>query len=172
MAVRAKVRTPVLPLGDLSAETQPFGLLVVPDDVAPVLAILSGMGPLVPKLVQTDVNGNLQSARTLGSQSALNVSAVNTNAVVTITPAGGTRIVIDHIVYSYSAAPTGGRLTIVDGATTVFDIDDTGAGQQAFLQGSPGLASLAIDNVITATLFAAGAAVVGKLFVMFHSINV
>lgn len=172
MAVRAKLRTPVLPLSDLSAETQPFGLLVLPDDVAPVLAILSGMGPQVPKLVQVDVNGNLQTARTLGSQSALSVPAVNTAAVITITPAGGTRIVLDHIVYSYSAAPTGGNLLITDGGVTVMNIDDTGAGQQAILQGSPGLQSTAIDNVIVITLAAAGAAVTGKLFALFHSINV
>lgn len=172
MAVKAKVRTPVLPWSDLGADVQPFGLATIPDDLAPVLAVLSALGPFGPKLVATDSNGNLQIARPLGSQSALNTPAVNTNAVVTLTPPGGSRIVIDSIIYSYNAAPTGGRITIVDGATTVMDIDDTGAGQQALLQGTSGLASLAIDNAVVITLFAAGAAVTGKLFAMFHTVNV
>lgn len=172
MGARAKVRTPVVPWGDLTADVALTNLLTIPDDLALVLGILAAQGPNGPKLVQTDVNGFLQLARLLGSQSSNGVSGANAPVTVTLTPPGGTRIVLDHIVYSYSAAPTAGRLTIVDGAATVFDIDDTGAGQQAFLQGSPGLASTAIDNVVAITLAAAGAAVVGKLFVMFHTINV
>lgn len=172
MGARAKVRTPVVPWSDLAADVSLSQLLSIPDDLALVLGILAAQGPNGPKLVQSDVNGFLQIARPLGSQSALNLPAVNTNAVVTLTPPGGSRIVIDSIVYSYNAAPTGGRITIVDGATTVMDIDDAGAGQQAILQGTSGLASLAIDNVVVITLFAAGAAVTGKLFAMFHTINV
>lgn len=172
MGILAKIRVPILPFSDLNADGQITNQLQMPGDVQPTMAVLAAQSATGPKLVQADTQGNLQGAPSLGVGSALSTPAVNTAAVVTLTPAGGQRIVVDYIVYSYNAAPTGGRVTIVDGATTVMDIDDAAAGQQSILQGSPGLRSLAIDNVVVITLAAAGAAVTGKLFVMFHTINV
>lgn len=77
--------------------------------------------------------------------------------------------VIRRITYSYSAAPTGGRLTAVFGSTTLLDIDITAAG--------PGMFTFNQDNVLTnntgneevvITLASGGGAVVGKLAVQYQ----
>lgn len=63
---------------------------------------------------------------------------------------------------SYSAAPTGGRLTITDNAVTVFDLDITTAGP--FTIPLPdGIQNLAVNTALVFTLAAGGAAVVGKI---------
>jgi hypothetical protein len=92
----------------------------------------------------------------------LHAPAAATAAVITYAAETGRQHVIGGIWYSYSAAPTGGRLTIEDGAgTVVFDLTITAAGPgsvsfDAPLCGSPGVA-------LVITLASGAGAVVGKL---------
>jgi len=90
----------------------------------------------------------------------------NTAAVITIAAVADQRIIIDSIQWSYSGAPTGGRLSITDGGVTIFDIDITAAGPGGFgltLPASGGLKSPAAGSAIVITLAAGGAGVTGKL---------
>lgn len=85
-------------------------------------------------------------------------------AVATITlPAGSATQsrVLDRICWSYSAAPTGGRLTIASTGQTSFDIDITAAGPGFFNFDSPfrGLPG----QTLVVTLAAPGGAVIGKV---------
>lgn len=69
---------------------------------------------------------------------------------------------VREVHYSYSAAPTGGGLTIKDGATDViFDVHVTAAGPGSVLFGSGKQGTSGRSMVIT--LAAPGGAVVGKL---------
>jgi hypothetical protein len=70
--------------------------------------------------------------------------------------------VLTLVSYSYSAAPTGGSLTIQDGGLTVFE--------QAVTASGPGEVSLPLagiagttGNAVTITLAAGGASVTGRL---------
>lgn len=87
--------------------------------------------------------------------------AAATAAVVTIAaPGAGFRTVIRHIEWSYSAAPTGGRLTITSGATTINDFDIIAGGPGALVVDIP--ANLANEAMVV-TLASGGGVVVGKL---------
>lgn len=88
-----------------------------------------------------------------------------TNAIATVTFSavltGTWRInYLFYCVWSYSAAPTGGRLYVNDGGDTIFDVDVTAAGPGAMqlppLRGTAG-------NAMTVNLAAGGATIVGKL---------
>lgn len=92
----------------------------------------------------------------------VNAPAVNTAAVITVPATPGRLSSLKGVTLSYNAAPTGGRLTIVDGAATVLDIDITAAGP-LHIPFSDGLLSAARNTTWTITLAAAGAAVTGKL---------
>lgn len=92
-------------------------------------------------------------------------SGTNANVVISYSAAGaGISHVVPQIVASYSADPTGGRLTIQDGATTIFDTDITRSGPApiAFARPRKGTANTAM----TITLYAGGASIVGKLNVL------
>mgnify|MGYP001603033601 CR=1 FL=1 len=88
----------------------------------------------------------------------------DTAAVITLTAASGKRHVVDKIFGSYSAAPTGGLLTIsltVLGTAVSFLVTITAAGPFDFdfpvpLQGDD-------NTAITITLAAGGGTVVGKV---------
>ncbi len=90
--------------------------------------------------------------------------AANTAAVITLAAAAGVRHVVDKIFGSYSAAPTGGSLTIaltVAGSAVSLVVAITAAGQFDFdfpvpLQGDE-------NTAITLTLAAPGGTVVGVL---------
>lgn len=71
---------------------------------------------------------------------------------------------IDWATWSYSGVPTGGRLTIAIGSTTVFDIDIT-AGGPGHIRFDPPLynPSQTLNEAVTGTLYAGGSGVVGKL---------
>ena len=85
--------------------------------------------------------------------------ASNTAATKTIAAVATARHVLTKLVWSYSGAPTGGRLTVVDGATTVFDIDISAAGP-----GSIGLmAPMSLNSAMAVTLAAGGVGITGKL---------
>jgi hypothetical protein len=94
--------------------------------------------------------------------------ASNTAAVITYAAAGaGVSHVISGIAWSYSAAPTGGNLTIEDGSgTTVFtmDITSSGAGFIPMVLPKRGTANTAM----IVTLAAGGSAVTGRVNVLTH----
>jgi len=85
-------------------------------------------------------------------------SGTNSNVAKTVT-AGNRRVLIHHVAWSYSTAPTGGRLTISDGINNTFDVDITASGPGGF-----GVSWLATKETnVVVTLYAGGASVVGKL---------
>lgn len=98
---------------------------------------------------------------TLAAAANLDAPAANTAAVLTYAADPTHQHEFDEIVWSYNAAPTGGRVTITDGGTTVFDMDITAAG--------PGEIGLrrplrgAVNSTLVITLAAGGAAATGKL---------
>jgi hypothetical protein len=86
----------------------------------------------------------------------------DTNAAAVVTLAAPTRgrKAVAYVVWSYSAAPTGGRLTMASGSDTFFDVDITAAGPGAL---KPVPLPGESETSIVVTLAAGGAAVVGKL---------
>lgn len=80
--------------------------------------------------------------------------------LVSVALASGTEL--SGISWSYSAAPTGGRLRLLEGATVVFDIDITAAGPGYIPFHRP--KRLAAAGTIE--LAAAGAGVIGKVNVL------
>jgi hypothetical protein len=90
--------------------------------------------------------------------------ATATHAAATVTYAAdttGRSHVAYKIHWSYSADPTGGRLTVTDGATVIHDQDVTKGGP-GFVEFSRPLAGTA-NTAMTVTLADGGAAVVGKV---------
>ena len=94
---------------------------------------------------------------------ALNISsnypAANTAATITLAaPTSGNRR-INQIAWSYDGDPTGGRLSITDGGSTVFDLDIT--------KGGPGYLPHPIQitdgAAMVITLAAGGDGITGKL---------
>lgn len=83
-----------------------------------------------------------------------------TAAIITIAAVADNRHILHAVQWSYSAAPTGGRLTVEDGAgTVIFDVDITAAGPnelKPFITGS-------INTAMVITLASGAGAVVGKL---------
>lgn len=105
-----------------------------------------------------------ESAGSVGANPmAAGDTAAGTNAAATITLAAvaGMRHAISGILWSYSAAPTGGRLTITNGGVTVEDIDITGSGPGVLAFDPAKLGDTGAAVVVT--LAAGGAAVVGKV---------
>ncbi len=88
--------------------------------------------------------------------------AANLAATITYAAAGAGRAhVLHQLDASYSAAPTGGRLTVQNGATTIFDVDINAAGPQRFVFDPPILGSA--NSALTITLAAGGTGISGKL---------
>lgn len=87
-------------------------------------------------------------------------------AAVSITLAAVTgpdrKRVIDRVDWSYSAAPTGGRLTIASGAQATYDLDIAAAGPGVVDFSRGGFKGLAATSLVV-TLAGGGGAVVGKL---------
>lgn len=98
----------------------------------------------------------------IGGQNANATAAANTAVVATFAAVAGMRHTLTGCTVSYSAAPTGGRLTVADGGATVYDVDIIAGGPTAVPLPANGIAG-APGNAMTVTLAAAGAAVVGKL---------
>lgn len=88
-------------------------------------------------------------------------SGAGASVAITIAADAVRRRVIDAVHFSYSAAPTGGRLTIASGAQATYDVDITaaGPGQVTFPGGFKGLAATSL----VVTLAGGGGAIVGKL---------
>ena len=93
---------------------------------------------------------------------ASGTAAVNTAVTLTIVHSLLQAIRLKTLSWSYSAAPTGGLVTVVCNAVTILQLDVTAAG--------PGFADLGPAGLecqnnfdVTVTLAAAGAAVAGRL---------
>lgn len=97
----------------------------------------------------------------------LHIPAADTAAVATIDAIAGYYHVIDSIFWSYSAAPTGGRLTITDDGNTVLDLDITEGGPAPL----PILLSCDVNTEVVVTLAAGGMGVAGKLTVVHYSLR-
>lgn len=83
--------------------------------------------------------------------------------MVTIAAPGvGYRTLIKQLLWSYSAAPTGGRLTITDAGVTVLDIDIIAGGPGPLMADYTGG-----DNAVLVVTLAA-ATITGKLTVWSH----
>src|SRR5438132_11712091 len=76
----------------------------------------------------------------------------------------GTQNVISQVFCSYSATPTGGRITIADSNGTLFDQDIVGTNPGTFTF-SPPLTSQTPGSALTVTLASGGGAVVAKVVV-------
>jgi hypothetical protein len=89
----------------------------------------------------------------------------NTAAVITLAAAARVKHVVHNVQWSYSAAPTGGRLTITVNAITKFDVH--------IIEGGPGGFSLALageaNQAIVLTLAAGGGGIIGFLNVQYTS---
>lgn len=90
-------------------------------------------------------------------------TAAAATAVVITLDANPTRgNILRQIICSYTAAPTGGRLTVEDGSgTIVFDVDIAAGGPTTIHFDPPLCGSTATDMIIT--LASGAGAVVGKL---------
>lgn len=87
--------------------------------------------------------------------------AANTAAALTFAAVAGQKHHLVYVAWSYSAAPTGGKLTVEDGVgTTVFEVDVT-AGGPGSLALPPIIGS--VNTALVVTLAAGGASVTGKL---------
>lgn len=102
----------------------------------------------------------------LAASTNIHVPAAATAAIVTYAAAGaGVAHLIEGVAWSYSAAPTGGRLTITDAGVTVFDIDITAAGP-GYIPFPRGLRSDAANTAMVVTLASGAGAVAGKVAVI------
>lgn len=115
-------------------------------------------------MLGVDLAGNLAPLRGGADPATTNeihVPAAATAAVLTFNAETDTAHVIYDVAWSYSGAPTGGRLTIADGSDTILDLDITAAGPGSitFGRGKQGHAGRAM----TITLASGAGAVVGKL---------
>lgn len=87
-------------------------------------------------------------------------SAGDTAVVLTYAASAGVTHTVFYVAWSYDAAPAGGKLTIEDDTTAVFEVDITAGGANQITL-PPVIGTVAKKVVIT--LAAAGGAIVGKL---------
>jgi len=96
------------------------------------------------------------------------VGVPNTAVIITLPAARARREFAGSIVWSYSAAPTGGRLTVAGGGFGI-DVDIIAGGPSSIPFNIP---QHATDNApIVITLAAGGATIVGKLNLLGVSTN-
>ena len=91
--------------------------------------------------------------------------AVGVDAVITLPAIEHNAYVIQHMVYSYSAAPTAGNITIVSGATTIYDVDHARAGEYLYNDKEDGIET-GVGEEVVITL--ANASVTPKLFIQYR----
>jgi len=114
-----------------------------------------------PQLTIADTGGTVPVTET-ASTPVSGTAAANTAVAITIVGVAGQTIRITHLSWSYSAAPTGGAISVVVNAVTIFQLDDP-ATTDNFITLPPGGLKCAAGFSAVITLTAAGAAVVGKL---------
>lgn len=134
-----------------------------------VVAITDGEGALVgfdtggvkvSAVSPLDAGGVKVSQASSTPQSS--TAAANTAVVQTFAAVAAQVHRLTMLAVSYSAAPTGGRVTVADGGTTILDLDVTAAGT-FFVPLPDGGLKGTVNTAMTVTLAAAGAAVVGKV---------
>jgi hypothetical protein len=108
----------------------------------------------------------VQSARRSMGLWGRHYPEANTAAVVTIDAATGQTHVLFEVHWSYSGNPTGGRLTVTSGDTTLVDLNITAGGPDSLVL-PRGLAGVAAANLVV-TLAAGGEGVTGKLQVNYN----
>lgn len=89
----------------------------------------------------------------------IHAPAANTAAIITLAATTGKQHMVLGVQWSYSVSPTGGRLTIVDGSTTIVDLDISGSGPGGFSFSLPGTTNTAM----VITLASGTGSCVGKL---------
>lgn len=94
--------------------------------------------------------------------SAAQAPAAATDAVCTMAaPTDGSRWVLSSIDYSYSAAPTGGQITITYGTTTeTYYVNGAGRGSLTFPQEK----RFPTNTGVVITLKSGGGAVIGTIY--------
>jgi hypothetical protein len=96
----------------------------------------------------------------------LHVPAADTAAQQVLAADSGKCHVIGGVAWSYSAAPTGGKLTILDGTDKVFEIEITAAGPGFIPFPFPKRGTL--GRSMTVTLAAGGGGVTGIVNLLGH----
>lgn len=117
--------------------------------------------PSAPLNAIGDANGSVPVTETPSTPVSA-TAAVNTAVQITVNGVANQTIRITHLSCSYSAAPTGGNLTVVVNGVTIFQLDIAGVDLQTIPLPPGGLKCQSGQNAVV-TLAAAGAAVVGKL---------
>lgn len=120
---------------------------------------------IVPPAAPVNKQGQLAQPQQEFLQGSLPISAtaaVNTAVVVTVPATALKSNRINSLSVSYNAAPTGGVLTVVVNAVTIFQLDVTATGPTAIPLPDGGLLC-ANGFAATVTLTAAGAAVAGRV---------
>lgn len=93
--------------------------------------------------------------------------AANTAASIVLpAPGTGLHYYILSMDASYSGAPTGGNLQILDGASVIFNEDITGGGPVPIQMPAGGLRQPTANTALTVTLAAGGAGVLGKVSIV------
>jgi hypothetical protein len=117
--------------------------------------------PPAPQSTLGDSAGTVPVTETASTPQS-GTAAANTQVQITIPGVAGQTIRITHLSWSYSAAPTGGAISIVVNAVTIFQLDDAAIADIA-IPLPPGGLKCAAGFAAVVTLTPAGAAVVGKL---------
>ena len=102
--------------------------------------------------------GNTKRISDIKQASKLDAAA-NAAAAITVSAVVDARHVLSKVYWSYSAGPTGGKLTITGGPNN-FEVDITTGGPGAFTF-SPYICS--VNTALVATITAGGAGITGKL---------
>lgn len=113
-------------------------------------------------MISKQANQNLASSGDIDRSYTTAVAA--TAVVKTLTGKDNQWWVIDGVQWSYSAAPTGGKLTIADTAGTKFEVDIIAGGPGGYPLHLPML----LSSDVTITLASGAGAVIGKLNVQAH----
>lgn len=96
------------------------------------------------------------------------VAATHAAAVITLAALGpGNSHLVDGLLVSYSAAPTGGGITVADGSNTILQADIIAAGPTVIpfrKQGTP-------NTAMTITLADGGSGIVGKVNLLGHRLQ-
>lgn len=107
-------------------------------------------------------DGGALSSNTPGATGQHSTAAANTAVVQTIAAVAAKSHRLVALSLSYSAAPTGGKITVADGASTILELDVTAGGPLSVPLPAGGLKG-SVNTAMTVTLAAAGAGVIGKV---------
>lgn len=95
-------------------------------------------------------------------------AAGNAAAAITVAAETENYWVLDFISWSYSAAPTGGKLTVTINAVSVYEVDITAAGPGVIDFAHHPLYTGVKNQALVVTLAAGGGTVVGKVNIRYR----